>query len=381
MCGWLKHFRFYLSLLSSCPSAMKKLLFSVLFTVCVGAAPEKIPVEFTSLSVQILPATAQDPIGFDWNMSLSSVGDENSINHELMLATENHGFSHEGYFIFENPFEFEPFAMPFVLDVPPFVDADDDGIDDFYDTSRSVDGLRTQGQHPDANNRPVAFTATWTRAEGDSTGSVVLDIPYMGLTFQTSFQLLRYTGEFSFERESNLRRGFFSFTNVNEPQEIITGDLSVRVINTNTLSYSTTNWTNNNAAIYTIVTNIDLGLARTNFVSYWNLEDGYASTGDLDYKDWIMVLSSGDANGNGQLDFTEGITNSTERPTLELVRLPNGGLEITVRGTPGQTYTLETANALGAGPWQTSQTVTLTSGTQAITVPGAGSRRFFRLRQ
>src|SRR5688572_12647163 len=195
---------------------MKKLLLSILSAVCVCAAPEKVPIEFTSLSVQILPSTAQDSIGFDWDMSLSSIGDENSINHELMLATENHGYSHEGYFIFENPFEFEPFPMPFILDVPPFADVDDDGIDDFYDVSRSVDSIRTQGQHPDASERPVAFTATWTRAEGDSTGSVVLDLPHMGLTFQATFQFLRYTGEFSFERENNLRRGFFSLTNALE---------------------------------------------------------------------------------------------------------------------------------------------------------------------
>ena len=360
---------------------MKKLLLSTLFTVCVCAAPEKIPIEFTSLSVQILPSTAQDSIGFDWNMSLSSIGDENSINHELMLATEDHGFSHEGYFIFENPIEFEPFAVPFVLDVPPFADVDDDGIDDFYDVSRSVDGIRTQGQHPDANNRPVNFTATWTRTAGDSTGSVVLDLSSLGLTFQASFQLLRYTGEFSFERESNVRRGFFSLTNALELQDIITGDLSVRVINTNTLSYSTTRWTNSGAAVYTIFTNLDLGLNRSNYVSYWLLEDGYASTGDFDYVDWIMFLSSSDANGNGQLDFTEGAINPTERPTLELVRLPSGSLEITVRGTPGQTYTLEFSNTITGETWQTSQTVTLTSGTQAITIPGAGSRRFFRLRQ
>lgn len=361
--------------------AMKKLLLSLLLTVCAHAASERIPAELISLSVQILPATAQDGIGFDWDMSLSSVGDENSINHELMLATEDHGFSHEGYFIFENPLDFEPFAVPFVLDVPPFADADDDGIDDFYDVSWPVDGVRTQGQHPDGNNRPVNFTATWTRAAGDSAGSVVLDISSLGLIFQTSFQLLRYNGEFSFERENNLRQGFLSLTNALELQDIITGDLSVRVLNTNTLSYSTTGWTNGAGPVYTIVTNLDVGLTRTNFVSYWLLEDGYAPTGDFDYRDWIIVLSSEDKNGDGQLDFTEGTANPTERPSLELLRLPNGSLEITVRGTPGQSYTLEFSNAVTGGTWQTSQTVTLTSATQTITVPAAGSRRFFRLRQ
>jgi hypothetical protein len=361
---------------------MKKLLLSILSAAAVWAAPEKTPVEFTSLSVQIFPSTATDAFGLGWNSALSSFGDENSINDELKLATEAHGFSHEGFFVFENDFTFEPFAMPFVLDVPPFADVDDDGIDDFFDASISVDAIQTLGQHPDGgNNRPVNFTATWTRAAGDSAGSVVLDFPSLGLTFQHSFQLLRFTGTFSFARENNLLQGLLSLTNLFEPQDIITGPLAARVVNSNTLVYSALNWTNQNAAVFTVVTNLDLGRTRTNFVSYWLLEDGYAATGDLDYVDWFMVLSSADANGNGQLDLTEVTTIPGERPTLEIARLANGSLEITMRGTPGQTYTLEFANAITGGTWQISQTITLATGTQAITVTGAGSRRFFRLRQ
>ena len=360
---------------------MKKLLISILSVLCVCSWAETAPVEFTSLSVQILPASAQDGIGFDWTLEMSSVGDPDSINHELMLATQEHGFSHEGFFIFENAFEFEKFAVPFVLDIPPYADVDEDGMGDFFDASLSVDSVTTQGRHPDGNNRPVSFTATWTRAAGDSFGTVVIDLESLGLTFQHTFQLLRYVGEFSFQRTTNLLEGSLSITNVLEPLDITRGPLSVRVLNTNTLSYSALNWTNMNAATYTIVTNIEDGVARTNFVSYWLLEDGYPPTGELDYLDWIMILSSADSNNNGRLDLTEGTATPTERPRLGLVRLPNGSLEMTIQGTPGQTYTLESADAITGAAWQTFQTINLTSATQTITVSGVGSRRFFRLRQ
>jgi hypothetical protein len=313
---------------------------------------------------------------------LSSVGDINSSNNELALATQDHGFSHESFFIFENPFEFEPFAVPFILDIPPFADVNENGIDDFYDVKIAVEDVRTQGRHPDANNRPVDFTATWTRTAGESFGTVIIDLESLGLTFQHSFQLLRYVGEFSFERTNNLLQGSLSITNALEPLDITRGPLTVRVVNTNTLSYSATNWTNMSASTYTIVTNLDLGLTSTNFVSYWLLEDGYAPTSELDYLDWIMILSSSDTNRNGQLDLTEGSTTPPgERPRLELVLLPNSGLELTIQGTPGQTYTLEFANTITGATWQTSQTISLTTASQKISVSGAGSRRFFRLRQ
>jgi hypothetical protein len=361
---------------------MKKFLLSILLILSASlftASADKAPLEFISLSVQIFPARTEDSIGFSWNIALSSVGDVSTVNNELMLATQDHGFSHEGFFVFENDFEFEPFLVPFVLDVPQFADVNDNGIDDFYEVAIPVEGVRTQGQHPDANNRPVNFTATWTRLAGESSGTVVLNFPNLGLTFQNSFQLLRYAGDFSFDRTNNILQGSLSLTNVLDLQDTITGPLSVRILNTNTLSYSASTWSNSAPATITISTNLDLGLSRTNFVSYWLLEDGYAPTSDSDYVDWILVVSSADANGNGQLDLVEGTT-PAERPRLEVIKLPNGSLQITVRGTPGQTYTLESVNAIG-GTWQTSQSIPLINETQTITVSASGSRRFFRLRQ
>src|ERR1700752_3042436 len=118
---------------------MKKLLLSIWSVICIGSWAETVPIEFTSLSVQILPASAKDALGFDWTLEMSSVGDPSSVNHELMLATEEHGFSHEGFFIFENGFEFEKFAVPFILDIPPFEDVNDNGIEDFFEAPLAVD--------------------------------------------------------------------------------------------------------------------------------------------------------------------------------------------------------------------------------------------------
>ncbi len=359
---------------------MKKFLLSILLATSVYSVAEKTPIQFISYSVQILPATTQDGVGFGWELGYSSVGSETSVNHELMLATEDTGFSHESFFVFENDFEFEPFLVPFVLDLPPFEDGNDNGIDDFYEVSLPVPSIETVGRHPNANNQPVPFTATWTREAGQGFGTVVVELPSLGLTFQHTFQLLSYSGEFSYQSTNNLREGSLLVTNVLEAEDIMAGPLTVRVVNPTTLSHTASTWTNKFSVTYTVVTNLYLGLSRTNFLSYWLMEDGYAATSELDYVDWMMVISSADSNGNGQLDLIESETPAGEPPRLEVARLANGSLEVTVQGTPGQTYVLEFTSAIG-GTWQVSQTITLTTETQKVTVVGAGSRRFFRLRQ
>lgn len=359
---------------------MNKFFLLYLTSALATFSAEKANIQFISLSPQIFPATAEDFTGLDWTLALSSVGNPNSINHELMLAATAHGYSHDGTFVLQDPFSFEPFVLDFVLDVPPITDANANGLDDFFDPSVSVEGVRTQGRHPNANGGGEDFFATWSRGAGESSGTVRLQFPFFDLTFDHNFQLAHYRGEFSFDRTATNLSGNVAITNVIDGDRML-GPLAVQVLNTNTLAYTASSWSNGDGANYMISTNFHLRRSGTNFVSYWVLEDGYAQTGDLDYVDWLLVVSSGDANNNGRLDLTEGTTTPTERPRLEIVRLPAGEIQVTVLGAAGQTYFLESANAAEGAVWQTAETVTLSGAFRAITVPGSGARRFYRVRQ
>lgn len=347
-----------------------------------NVAAEKAQVQFTSLSVLILPGTAEDPLtDLEWTLELSSLGEPNAINHELMLAFGDHDYSHEGYFILMDPFSVEPIVMPFILDIPPINDVNGNGIDDFFDPTASVDSIETQGVHPNASNGGEPFTATWSRGAGETIGTVTLDFPHFGLRFDHLFQLSHFTGEFSFERDGSELQGTVSLTNVLNVDDRISGPFSVQVVNTNTLNLSATTWNNGAGSDYLIATNFYDGRFGTNFFSYWVMEDGYLGTGQPDYVDWTMVISSGDANGNGVIDLVEGSSPTNERPHLAIAKAPNG-YEITITGTAGRTYWLEYTGTVADATWPNHHVVTLTSSTQTITLPPDGSSGlFFRLRE
>ena len=372
-------------LLNSVPGMNKlRQLLALLFLTIIPfrLAADSVTISFVSLSPQIVPGTGDDPLhGLQWTSSLSSFGNPNSINHELMLSTGGHAFSHEGNFILQDPFAVEPYIIPFVLDVPPQQDANDNGVDDFFDLDMPVDGGQTLGRHPDGEGGGADFFATWFRPAGDAVGSVVIEFPFFdGLRFEHFFQLLHYRGDFVYERDGTDRQGTLSITNVVDPADWMAGPLTLEVVTTNRLHYAATNWTSGSGLDYVTLTNFSVGRSGTNFVAFWTLEDGYFGSGEQDYVDWAMVVHGTDANGNGQIDLVEDASAPPEEPRLQLVRTPDGLLELTIEGTPGETYALESTDILPTGSWTIAQVITLSASVQTISTANTGDRRFFRLR-
>ena len=344
-------------------------------------AADSVRVSFVSLSPQIVRGTAEDPLhGLEWTSSLSSSGDPNSVNHELRVATGGHGFSHEGNFLLQDPFAVEPYVIPFVLDVPPAQDSNNNGVDDFFDLDMPVDGIQTLGRHPNGEGGGEDFFATWFRPAGDAVGSVVIQFPFFDLRFEHFFQLQQYRGEFVYERDGRERPGTLSITNVVDSADWMAGPLTMEVVTTNRLGYTATNWNSGSGLDYVTLDNFEAGRSGTNFVSIWLLEDGYFGSAERDYVDWAMVVHGTDANGNGQIDLVEGAETPAGAPRIQLVRLPEGELELTIEGTPEETYVLESTEALPTANWTTGQTVTLSAPVQKITLANTGKGRFYRLR-
>lgn len=348
-----------------------------LLLATTGAA-EQAPVQFISQSVVVTPGMAPDPLtDLEWTLSLSSPGDDNVINHEMMLSMSD--YSHEGYFILEDFFG-GGFILPFVVDIPPYQDANNNGIEDFFDVSMSVDGIITEGLHG-TEDGGADFNVTWYRAAGEMIGGAYIDMPYFELTFEHSFQLMQFDGKFSFDRTGNNLQGTLSVTNVLNPDDYITGPLTVQVVNNDTLNPAATAWTSSLGGPWTIDDNFYDDRYATNFVSFWLLQDGFVLTAEPDYVDWMMVINSQDSNGNGVMDLVEGGGTTGERPTLGIAKT-QAGYEISIVGTAGKTYWLEYSSDITAQVWPNHHVVTLIGATQVFTVPADTTGDvYFRLRE
>jgi hypothetical protein len=359
---------------------MKSLVVSILCFFLGGMVvrgAETVSLQLINLSPMIFPATARS-LGLDFNLSISSLPDAQTVNWELAPATQNHGFTHEGFFILTDPSFFEPSIFPFVLNVPRFADVNTNGVYDFFDPRAAVENQTTQGRHPTASGGAANFTARWNRAGGESTGTVVMDLPEFGLRFTHAFNLLHFEGQFTFTREGTNLNGTVTLTNVFSNDDTITGPLDLRIQNNQTLLYSAGSWTPAAGGNYTFSPLDTLDAASTNFISLLSLGDGFLSTAEADYLDWFLIVNSADANRNGILDLVEG--GAETRPTLEIVK-GNNGIEITIHGTTGKTYQLEAVANIDSVAWQLLQSVTLAAATRTITLPPEGGRRFFRVRQ
>lgn len=337
------------------------------------------PVTFTSYSVYIPPARAEDPLTeLEWMLSFGSVPSESSINHELALATSDHGFSHETWYFLEDPFFADVMILQAFLDIPPYDDANNNGIDDFYDPAAEINFVETIGFHA-GENGGEPFSATWVRTAGETVGTVTIDLPSFDLQFTHQFQLFQYKGTYSYDRNGKILQGTMAVTNVLVAEDIIQGPLTVEVVSTNELKLSADRWNNGAGTDFVVTTNFFDGRLLTNFLSYWVLEDGMPINGVTDYVDWMMILSSSDANGNGVLDLVETGGSPTQRPTIG-IRRTDAGFEVTVTGAVGKSYKLEETTLVEDTAWPNHTVITLTSSTQTFTVPaGTGAIRFFRL--
>lgn len=350
---------------------------AILLLLVSASAAETAPVKFISQSVIITAATAEDPLtDLEWTSSLSSFGDERVINNELMLSSS--GYTHESYFILEDFFG-GGYILPFVLDIPPYTDANNNGIEDFFDITMEVNGIQTEGVHG-TEEGGAEFYVTWIRGAGELAGSAIIEFPYFELAFEHTFILMHYEGEFSFQRNVNNLEGTLSLTN-NWFMDEIRGPLSVRVSNPTTLNMTATAWATSVGPQMRIEDDFYDDVYGTNFISFWLVEDGNFGTTGPDYVDWIMAIGSGDADKDGVLDLVDSGGGPVERPSLGISKT-QAGYEITITGTSGKTYWLEYTSQISDTTWPNHHVVTLTGTTGAVTLPAdATGDVFFRLRE
>lgn len=355
----------------------------MLFFSMLAVRAETAPAQLTYLSPQIFPATDR-VFGLEYRMSISAFENLASVNHELALATSDHGFSHEGFFVVEDPTAFETYAIFFALDIPDYRDADTDGIHDFYDRDVAVEGVVTQGLHGDGFGSARQFTATWHREAGRDSGSVVIDLPFFGWRFDHPMSLLSFDGTFDFVRNGTNLIGTIALTNTAMETETITGGLSlaIRDATNGVLQIRGTPgaWNGPSGFAYTYeATDLVERVSTNNARSFLLFEDGQPATAEPDYLEAVFVLKSGDANANGILDLVESLA-PRPQPSLRIERVGEG-VRLTIYGEPNGRYDLESAARIDAPEWALEQSVALGGSETTITKPALGLAKYYRLRE
>jgi len=344
-------------------------------------AAENVNVSLISLSVQIDPAQTSDDFGLDHRLSFTTL-DQNNINNEVALSDGTTEFDHAGLMLLEDVDFGDVIPLQFSMDVPFLDDSNTNGVLDFLDPSVAVVNESTSGSYFNfANNSFEPIDAVWNRDAGTTVGTVQISLPRFGLVFNHSYKVPQFSGVFTFNRNGTNLVGQTAFTNVVDPNDTISGPLTLRIKDPANLTFPAGTWSGPNAEVYDYSPEPGdtLEQIESNYLAFLDMADGFPQTPEQDYVFWFLNVESTDANHDGILDLVQGGTTAV-RPSMSAIRVPNG-IEITVTGTVGQSYQLQTTDRLVANAWADLQAVSLTSSPQKITLQTSGSARYFQLKQ
>ncbi len=356
---------------------MQRLLtFLTLCLLATASRADTAPVSLVCFSVQIQPASVNN-FGLMTTLSVSSTGRPNNPNGELELADDTVPYTHDSFFVIDDPTFPEAVPFFFGLDVPDQGDSNTNGLADFFDISVETPGVKTSGEHESPFGGMEQFTATWTRPAGQSTGKVVMNLPSLG-SFTHDYAILQYDGVLTYSLTNKSITASVILTNIAAPDDQISGPLSMTITNNSKLGYESGTWTNRGGASYVFHSIDSLDRFGTNYIAVVRFDDGYPATSDQDYQYWFLLIHSSDANNNGVLDLVETAATS-ERPRLE-IRKVQAGIEISVFGSAGASYSLESANSLTNPTWTNLQTVAVDSNPQTVAIASGATMKFFRLR-
>ena len=271
-----------------------------------------------------------------------------------------------------------------LLELPPFVDDDGDGFDDFFQTAHSVSG--TSSGTYDIGLSTGTITARWNRAALSKDGTCVLsllDDIYGRLgDFSHTFELLEYTGTLYYTPGASTVSNRFSLNQTGVPENTFSGAYL--------LTKNPANQFNELFLPAGILTNTTLGelsffetaLDRelpwtTNYFGYISFQDGNLGTSEPDYYFWTLSIDDlNDANKNGIPDFSDAPASSA--PVLS-ISLDNNQVSLRISGEIGRTNLLQEASSPNSTSWNTASTIVLTNDSQVIRLPRPQGNTFWRV--
>jgi hypothetical protein len=333
-----------------------------------------------------------------WCLSVRFQQGSGSFGDTLDFSTINNSYNGE-----LAPYSQDTWASGFVLDfsgmpingtiyidLPPFVDANGNGFDDFFEVSQGVQAAST-GRYDTAIGGGTVI-ASWSRAVGSKDGSCLLgltDSIYGDLgNFRHNFELIEYTGPLAYTPAATNVNGSVNLVQTENTANLIQGPVQFIKSATdrfNQLNLQPGRWTNANQQ--TLVFQSDLYQRDapwpTNYYGFVQFNDGDPNTAESDYVGWVLSIDdTNDANHNSIPDFSDDPqTNSLPRqPQLSLELGTTSKLLLTIHGDVGHMHQVQQATSLGLTNWQTVVSVALTNDPQVIplTLP-VGATGFWRV--
>jgi len=279
------------------------------------------------------------------------------------------------------------------VNLPPAVDANGDGYDDFFEVSQGVNSKVTSGgTYSTSTYFSGTVTATWNRNAGSASGTCVLNLyddnwGSLG-NFTCPFTLLEYTGPLTYTPGSNTVAATVSLTQTGNPANTLKGPIVFMKSSTdrfNTLTNQAGIWTN--AALQPLSFDSEIftrGIPfwPTNYVGWVFFADGDRSTASADYQLWALSLNdTNDANANGIPDFSDNPATVTPPRAPHLSLAPGStNLLLTVSGTVGHTNQILGISSLTSTNWQVAQSFLQTNDPQVVWLPlPSGSPKFWRV--
>ena len=122
----------------------------------------------------------------------------------------------------------------FFLSTPDFTDANNDGIDDFFQPEIAIEGSTSQGYIEDGvNGAELPIHATWHRDAGASSGSFRIPLPNSTFPragpFDVPFEIQNFSGVFIATVSGTTASGTLFLRQTDHPNNTLLGDFQVNV--------------------------------------------------------------------------------------------------------------------------------------------------------
>jgi hypothetical protein len=263
------------------------------------------------------------------------------------------------------------------VNLPPFADANNDGINDFFEVSQGVATTVTSGYYT-TDISVGTVSATWSRAAGSKSGTCSFDLvddTYGDLgTYTCPFEVIEYTGPLTYTPGSNTVSASINQTQTGNPANTFQGPIAFDKSTTdrfNTLTNRPGTWTN--AALQMLTFDNEVFTRDPlwhNYAGYVYFADGDPNTAAPDYQSWALLIDdTNDVNANGIPDFSD-VPMVTLPPRAPRLSLAPGAtnLWLTISGDVGHTNDIQELDSVTATNWQTTLSLTLTNDPQVVSL-------------
>lgn len=279
-----------------------------------------------------------------------------------------------------------PITGTIQLNLPPFLDANANGFNDFFESALGVSATTTGAYRAGAESGTV--TATWQRLAGSPDGSCVLhlvDNTFGDLgSFNHVFSIIEYSGPVLYTPGSNTISGTVNLSKTGDPSTQLQGPFQFTKVSTNRfnrLILQPGSWTNNAAQALSFTNDLyarDLPWT-TNYYGLLEFDDGDPNSAAPDYLAWLWSIDdSNDANHNGIPDFSDDPqTVVNPRPPVIGLTWTSTNVLLSVSGDIGYLLDVQRTQSLPATNWQTVISVTLTNDPESISITNPDSPSSF----